>query len=91
MNIVVVGLPDCLAPILMDVTTKQERLLAFGHLMQRLPKLPPKDRKPVQEWLRGKIDPTYLQLAQRFASAKPSFVLRALVDEMSLEEINERV
>ena len=91
MEFVVAGMPPCLSPILVDVISKQERLLAFGRLMQQLPKMKPEERKIVQQWLRARIQPAYLELAQRFVAAPPSFILRTLVEETPLETINEKV
>jgi hypothetical protein len=76
---------------LLQTQTKQERLLAFGELIHRLPHMKSDERKIVQEWLRAKVPQPYVQLAQRFASAPKSFIVRALIQETSLEEINEQV
>ena len=83
-------IPSCVVA-LFQVKTKQERLLAFGELMRQLPRMKPDERKHVQEWLRAKVPQPYLQLAQRFVAAPKPFIVRALIQETSLEEIDQQV
>ena len=80
-----------LMPDLITATTPQERLLALGRILVVLPKVVAKDRRPVQEWIRGSFEAEYIQLAHRFAVAPLAYSLKCMVEEVPLSRIAEEL
>ena len=78
-----------LFPMLVSSRTPQERLLALGKILVKLPKVDHQSRAPVQTWIRGSFDGEYIDLAHRFALAPGSYQMRCMVENTPLEQIHQ--